>query len=198
MVAAAMRSMRQELIRRLNATPHGTRSLVRRREKLLVLPKAEPELTAVDSDFARWLKSAADEHGTLGLHRRRAYLAGADWRRNEETVREAQPLLLRAAARYFLGARTGDRRLVDPAARVHRGNGARLERLDLPGDVSARDLRESRGFMVNYLYKLDDIGHNHEAYAERDEVVASPEVCKWVAAAPFRKAPSKPQERMNA
>lgn len=52
--------------------------------------------------------------------------------------------------------------------------------------------------MVNYLHKLDDIEHNHEAYAERGEVVASPEARKWVAAVPSRKALPKPQEKLNA
>lgn len=51
----------------------------------------------------------------------------------------------KAAAHYFLTARTGDGRLVDPVARFHLGNGARLERLDFPSDASARGLRESHG-----------------------------------------------------
>ncbi|MBN9002919.1 MAG: MCD, Malonyl-CoA decarboxylase MCD, partial [Rhizobiales bacterium] len=39
-------------------------------------------------------------------------------------------------------------------------------------------LRESAGVMVNYLYRLDDIEKNHEAYANDDEVVASNAVKK--------------------
>ncbi|MCW5705238.1 MAG: MCD, Malonyl-CoA decarboxylase MCD, partial [Bradyrhizobium sp.] len=39
-------------------------------------------------------------------------------------------------------------------------------------------LRESAGIMVNYLYRLDDIEKNHEAYANQGEVIASSAVKK--------------------
>ena len=51
-------------------------------------------------------------------------------------------------------------------ARFHLGNGARLERLNFLADTSARGLQQSHGLMVNYLYDLDDIEKNHEAYAQ--------------------------------
>ena len=35
-------------------------------------------------------------------------------------------------------------------------------------------MQQSHGLMVNYLYKLDDIEANHEALAQRGEVIASP------------------------
>ena len=63
-------------------------------------------------------------------------------------------------------------------ARFHLGNGARLERIDWLGDLSPKALRESAGIMVNYLYRLDDIEKNHEAYANRDEIAASSAVKK--------------------
>ncbi len=37
-------------------------------------------------------------------------------------------------------------------------------------------MRESHGLMVNYLYALDEIERNHEAFAEKGTVAASPEV----------------------
>jgi malonyl-CoA decarboxylase len=148
--------------------------------------------------FARWLKSAEEGENTLELSRLRDHLSSADWHRNAEIIGEASPLLQRAAAHYFLTARAAGGRLIDPVARFHLGNGARLERLNFPGDVSARGLRESHGLMVNYLYKLDDIERNHEAYAERGEVVASPEVRKWLAAGSTGKTSSRTQEKLNA
>jgi malonyl-CoA decarboxylase len=65
-------------------------------------------------------------------------------------------------------------------ARFHLGNGARLERIDWLGDLSPKGLRESAGIMVNYLYRLDDIEKNHEAYADRYEVTASSAVKKML------------------
>jgi malonyl-CoA decarboxylase len=77
------------------------------------------------------------------------------------------------AAHYFLKARTPKGRLIDSVARFHLGNGARLERINWLGDLSPKGIRESAGIMVNYLYRLDDIEKNHEAYANDGEVVAS-------------------------
>ena len=82
------------------------------------------------------------------------------------------------AAYYFLKARTPKGRLIDSVARFQHGNGARLERIDWLGDLSPKGLRESAGIMVNYLYRLDDIEKNHEAYANDGEVVASSAVKK--------------------
>ena len=89
-------------------------------------------------------------------------------------ARSSRPL----AAYYFLKARTPKGRLIDSVARFHLGNGARLERINWLGDISPKGLRESAGIMVNYLYRLDDIEKNHEAYANDGTVVASSAVKK--------------------
>jgi malonyl-CoA decarboxylase len=98
-----------------------------------------------------------------------------------ETVRKA---LLPAAAHYFLKAKTASRRPLDPVARFHLGNGARLERLNFLGDTSFKGLQQAHGLMVNYCYDLDDIEKNHETFAEKGEVVASAAVRKLLRTAP--------------
>ena len=65
-------------------------------------------------------------------------------------------------------------------ARFHLGNGARLERINFLGDTSKKGLSQAHGLMVNYLYDLDDIEKNHEAYAEGRRVVASSAVRRLV------------------
>jgi malonyl-CoA decarboxylase len=59
--------------------------------------------------------------------------------------------LLAWAARY-LGKEMQDGKPIDPVARFHLGNGARIERLNWAGDPSAKGLKQSYGLMVNYLY----------------------------------------------
>jgi len=89
---------------------------------------------------------------------------------------------LRAAAWYFLRARNGRGWPFDAVARFHLGNGAQLERLDWPADTSERALLQSYGLMVNYLYDLDYIEQNHEAYAQQHAVVAANAVTRLVRA----------------
>lgn len=82
----------------------------------------------------------------------------------------------RLLARYFLEARTPNGRVIDPVARFHLGNGARLERLNPLADFSEKGWRDSYAAMVNYLYDLDQIEENHEKFAIRGLVAASASV----------------------
>ncbi len=130
--------------------------------------------------FARWLKGrraedaepplSAEDRGALAL------LDDPSWVEDDAKAGCIEPVLLPLAAQYFLTERTADGRPLDPVARFHLGNGARLERLNFLGDPSPKALHQAHGLMVNYLYKLDDIVANHEALAQRSEVVASPAV----------------------
>ena len=65
---------------------------------------------------------------------------------------------------------------LDPVARFHLGNGARLERINWMGDTSDRGQAQSGGIMVNYLYDLRSIEANHEALWHDGKVVTSREV----------------------
>jgi malonyl-CoA decarboxylase len=78
--------------------------------------------------------------------------------------------LLPYALHYFLEVKNEDGRPIDPVARFHLGNGARLEQLNWMGDSSEKGLRQSAGMMVNYLYDLPAIEELHERYANRGSV----------------------------
>jgi malonyl-CoA decarboxylase len=61
----------------------------------------------------------------------------------------------------------------DPVARFHLANGARLERLNWMGDSSPTGLRRSYGVTVNYVYRLNELERNHDAYANHFRVASS-------------------------
>jgi malonyl-CoA decarboxylase len=128
--------------------------------------------------FVQWLQQAPDlpvsDEDRLLLER----LDTPDWFDDLETALLLRAVLEPLAAYYFLKAKTAKGRLIDSVARFHLGNGARLERINWLGDLSPKGLRESAGIMVNYLYRLDDIEKNHEAYANQGEVAASSAVKK--------------------
>ncbi|MGG7576594.1 malonyl-CoA decarboxylase [Rhizobium sp. Nf11,1] len=130
--------------------------------------------------FARWLAKVRASADGLVLSeaalKTLALLDDPNWPGKENGAAEVERILLPLAARYFLTERTPEGRPVDPVARFHLGNGARLERLNFLGDRSPKAIQQAHGLMVNYLYKLDDIVANHEALAQRGEVIASPAV----------------------
>ena len=132
--------------------------------------------------FAAWLQAQRDDAGsallTPQLRKVLAQLDTPGWHKDAAQADALRDALLPLAATYFLHAKDGKGRPVDPVARFHLGNGARLERLNFLGDPSANGLRQSHGLMVNYLYDLKEIEKNHEALAERGHVAASAEVRK--------------------
>jgi malonyl-CoA decarboxylase len=128
--------------------------------------------------FVPWLKQATDVPVSDEDRALLENLEKPDWFKDAELEPQLRGVLEPLAAHYFLKARTAKGRLIDSVARFHLGNGARLERIDWLGDLSPKGLRESAGIMVNYLYRLEDIEKNHEAYANQGEVIASSAVKK--------------------
>jgi malonyl-CoA decarboxylase len=82
--------------------------------------------------------------------------------------------LLGWAARY-LARETEDGKPLDPVARFHLGNGARIERLNWAGDPSPKGLKQSYGLMVNYLYDVKRLDKHREMLSQ-GRVAAAPAV----------------------
>jgi malonyl-CoA decarboxylase len=137
-------------------------------------------------NFAEWLKRERASEASVALDEENREALKAldrlDWWRDEATAEAVREPLLRAAAWYYLRARTPRGTPLDSVARFHLGNGARLERLDFLADTSERALRQSHGLMVNYLYDLEHIERNHEAYAQQHAIVAAGAITRLVRA----------------
>jgi malonyl-CoA decarboxylase len=143
------------------------------------LPKLDTFVTLSPvPSLMRWLRGEPD-HEALADE-----IADGAWAEDPATAERLRKRLEPLAARYLVLAKAANGRPYDPVARFHLGNGARLERLDWLADRSPKGLAEAAGFMVNYLYDLDAIERNHEAFAERGEVIAANGL-KKLAAAPL-------------
>ncbi len=158
------------------------------------LPRIETFVTLSPMPgFRRWLETSEDPEIEPLVLRASEATADDDWPNSEESVQRVRKALEPLAAYYFLKSRRPDGRVVDSVARFHLGNGARLERLNWMGDLSPKGLAESFGLMVNYLYDLNEIEKNHEAFANSGAVAASSAVKKLMpktrSAAPALPAP---------
>ncbi len=149
--------------------------------------------------FAAWLRREREAGGPAVLSSRERAALGildhADWI-NRPGRSAARAVLVAAAAEYLARARNPSGKPLDPVARLHLNNGARLEKIHWLADLSSRGLSSGLGFMVNYIYDPASIVENHERFAEKGEVVMSPSVRKLlpppraVAGAPPSKAAS--------
>jgi malonyl-CoA decarboxylase len=139
--------------------------------------------------FAQWLKQEREKDKSIALNNEeRAALANLEtegWWQVPATREPVAEPLVRAAAWYFLHGKSANGTPLDPVARFHLGNGARLEQINFLADTSPRGISQSYGVMVNYLYDLKNIEKNHEAYTETRTIVASNSV-KRLARAPVR------------
>ncbi|WP_375453871.1 malonyl-CoA decarboxylase [uncultured Methylobacterium sp.] len=127
--------------------------------------------------FARWLDRERRADVPQGLVHEDVealrLLDDPEWPTDKAKADAVRKALLPAAAAYFLRAKNERGRPLDPVARFHLGNGARLERINFLGDTSDKGLKQSFGLMVNYLYDLSAIEKNHETYANLGTVSAS-------------------------
>jgi malonyl-CoA decarboxylase len=148
--------------------------------------------------FARWLADIREDDSSTALtQQERAALAAIDtpgWSEDADTREAVRPAMMQAAAHYFLNARTRHGKPIDPVARFHLGNGARLERINYLADRAPRAMRQAHGLMVNYLYKREDIEANHEAFAARGEVVAAPPIRRMARPAATPAKPPAPAQ----
>ncbi len=130
--------------------------------------------------FAAWLaRERAATASAIVTGAAREVLALLDqpgWHEDPARAERLRGPLLALAAAYFLVARSANGRVIDPVARFHLGNGARLERLNWLADPSPKGLAQALGLMVNYLYDLDDIEENHEAFSDRGVIAAASQI----------------------
>jgi malonyl-CoA decarboxylase len=131
--------------------------------------------------FRRWLakRAAATSDPVIALLARTE--TGAGWLDAAKGNRSLEQMIMRVCATYLTRhASTEDP--ADPVARFHLGNGARLERINWLGNTAPRGIEESFGIMVNYLYDVETIEANHEAFVNDGTVMRSVEVDALLAA----------------
>jgi len=138
--------------------------------------------------FASWLKDvlASQNYGALTPVEieKLEDLEAVDWHRDDDARAQLEAPLKHLVARYLLSAKSSRNQTLDPVARFHLGNGARLERINWLGDLSPAGIERSHGLMVNYLYDLASVEANHEAYVNEGVIAATNPVTKLLRGKP--------------
>jgi malonyl-CoA decarboxylase len=143
--------------------------------------------------FTRWLDQGAplDPQQVSPAHLKKATLAMATlradqapwaerlrsgWRATDASDAEREALM-RLCALYLIYHTTHP--TGDAVGKFHLTNGATLYRINWGADLSRKGVQQSGGIMVNYLYQLDQVETQHEAFMKR-VVVYARGVGKWV------------------
>lgn len=136
--------------------------------------------------FRDWLTETAGADEALAPVAARLDAPGSQI--DKTTIADLQSQVIRLCAWYLLYARNGVEPL-DSVERFHLGNGARLQRINWLADTSVAGWQRAAGMMVNYVYRLDEVERNHEAYAREHRVVAARAIEKLASEAPLANSP---------
>ncbi|MBJ3777289.1 malonyl-CoA decarboxylase [Acuticoccus mangrovi] len=125
--------------------------------------------------FAKWLREEAARPTSAVDEPTRTLLDGLgdNFLDDAPLAKAAENALVPLLAHYLTAVKDPIGRPLDPVARFHLGNGARLEQLDFGADRSPRGLAIAHGMMVNYRYILADVEKNHEAFANEGKVATT-------------------------
>ncbi|MGP9568123.1 malonyl-CoA decarboxylase [Halomonas sp. AOP25-F1-15] len=127
--------------------------------------------------FAQWLQAQRDdEQLPQPLRQTLKALETPAWHQDKAHEEQLKAAIRPLAARYLVDEKNSHGLPLNPVARFHLGNGAELHRINWLGDTSVKGFQQGAGLMVNYLYVLDDIEHNHENYTAKATVACSNEV----------------------
>src|SRR4030088_2200273 len=130
--------------------------------------------------FGRWLTQQLEEESNPDAALL-PKLARDGWWHDPEQSEPLHAALMRLCAAY-LTRRASPGNRIDPVARFHLGNGARLEPYNWLGNPGPRGIQESFGIMVSYLYDIETIESNHEAFVNDGTVMRSADVDALLAA----------------
>ena len=171
LIKQVVSSLRQELpnlrtFSTLSPLPGFRHWLTTYIEAAMTGKEQDPILNAMN-EAARLLDTDAEPDAVFKL---------PNWSQNQQVSEILKEPLLSLCARYLHEQREKDQAPLDPVARFHLGNGARIERINWFGDTSAKGMQESCGLMVNYLYHLKEMEQNIEAYATNRNIAAAKQV----------------------
>jgi malonyl-CoA decarboxylase len=132
--------------------------------------------------FRHWLETVGPKHDRPAIRAAAEallpVLAGEGGLEAVGADKTLKASLLGLCARYLGAELRPNGRLIDPVARFHLGNGARLERLNWAGDTSPKGLEQGWGLLVNYLYDPAELERNHEAFVNAGRVATSRAVAR--------------------
>ncbi len=122
------------------------------------------------------IKKAADALTTLRLDRAKwTDRLRSGWH-PADAIEAERVALMRLCALYLMYHTTHPSG--DSVGKFHLTNGATLYRINWGADLSKKGIQQSAGIMVNYLYELDKVETQHEAFMKR-VVVYARGVEKW-------------------
>ena len=98
----------------------------------------------------------------------------------DNRIIENKEAIIKLVTHYIVNEKNEKGLPVNDVSRFHLSNGAIVEDIVVNANISEAGYKRSYGVMVNYLYELKNIEKNHEDYMNKNKVIVSDKIKKYL------------------
>jgi len=109
-----------------------------------------------------------------------SFLKSQDLKLGDSRIIKNKEAIKKLVAHYIVNEKNQKGLPVNDVSRFHLGNGAIVDDIIVNANVSEQGFKRSYGVMVNYLYELKNIEKNHEDYINKNKVIVSDKIKKYL------------------
>ena len=109
-----------------------------------------------------------------------SFLKSSNLKIGDNRIASNKETIIKIVAHYLINEKNKKKLPINDVCRFHLGNGAIIEDIVINANVSEVGFKRSFGIMVNYLYELNNIEKNHEEYMNKNTVICSEKLKKYL------------------
>ena len=109
-----------------------------------------------------------------------SFLRASDLRIGDSRIASNKEGIKRLVAHYLINEKNHKKLPLNDVTRFHLKNGAIVDDININANISEVGFKRSFGIMVNYLYEFKSIEQNHEIYMNKNKVVYSDKIKKYL------------------
>ena len=109
-----------------------------------------------------------------------SFLKSQDMKIGDNRIIENKEAIIKLVTHYIVNEKNEKGLPVNDVSRFHLSNGAIVEDIVVNANISEAGYKRSYGVMVNYLYELKNIEKNHEDYMNKNKVIVSDKIKKYL------------------
>ena len=108
------------------------------------------------------------------------FLKSQDLKLGDSRIIRNKEAIIKLVTHYIVNEKNEKGLPVNDVSRFHLGNGAIVDDIVVNANISEAGYKRSYGVMVNYLYELKNIEKNHEDYMNKNKVIVSDKIKKYL------------------
>ena len=109
-----------------------------------------------------------------------SFLKTSNLKIGDQRIMSNKDIILKLVTHYLVNEKNKKKQPINDVCRFHLGNGAIIDDIVIDANISEVGFKRSFGIMVNYLYELKNIEKNHEEYMNKNLVICSEKIKRYL------------------